>query len=627
MESEHRASMRSDLRPVRWIGGLGALVLLALVLSLGCGANEAPPQAVEETLRLTEQGAVVGFQSEDGAHVWQGIPFARPPVGALRWRAPRKPESWEGLREALSFGEPCPQFDAESAGAPGATVGDEDCLTLNIYAPPWSPAEVPEEDARLPVMVWIHGGGNSYGDARVYEGSLLALRGPVIVVTIHYRLGIFGWFSHPALREGTDLADDSGNYGTLDVIRALEWVQENISQFGGDPDRVLVFGESAGGSDTHAMMLSPLAKGLFSRAISQSGSARMTTRAQAENEVDDEVEPGEEFSSAELLLWLLVQDGQAGDREAAKEVRSTMSEQEIADYLRSQSPAELLAYFSGGGFGPMYSAPELIRDGYVLPDSTAVEAYAQGKFNRVPAIFGTNRDETKLFMMMGSEHVKRFAGVPLWVANAALYDASAMYTSQSWKRVGVDDPARAIRLHQDEIWAYRFDWDEERSLLGYDLPGLIGAGHVMEIPFVFGWLSLGPATWIVFDPDRAETDRALSDAMMSYWTEFAYSGDPGRGRDGQEVPWPAWSADPDGIKMLILDTENDGGIRPSPESVTVDSLLAESQADDRLADRRDWCEVMAFVTGEGPTFNEAEYKKLTGPLCEDFPVGEFPWRS
>ena len=612
------------------VGGflfLFAVVGLSLFLLVGCAAEQVPPQALDDTMRTTAQGPVLGFKSEDGAHVWRGIPFARPPVGERRWRSPEKAEPWVGVRESLEFGARCPQFDASSATEPGGVVGDEDCLTLNVYAPPWSPSQVPVGDARVPVMVWIHGGGNSLGDTRFYEGSLLALRGPVIVVTIQYRLGVFGWFSHAAFREGNNLEDDSGNYGTLDVIRALEWVQENISEFGGDPDRVLVFGESAGGTDTHAMMLSPLARGLFSRAIAQSGSARMTTRSYAENDIDAPDDPGASFSSGELLLWLLVKDGRATDRNSAKVIRNGMSDEEVVDYLRAKDPGALMAFFSEFATGPMYGTPQLIRDGYVLPESTAVEAYAGGRFNRVPAIFGTNRDETKLFMMMGSEHVTRLWGIPLWRKNPALYDASAMYSSQNWKRVGVDEPARGVRAHQEEIWAYRFDWDEERRLLGYDLPGLVGAGHAMEIPFVFGWLSLGPATSLVFDPDKAETDQALSDAMMSYWTEFAYSGNPARGREGTLEVWPAWSNEPDGVKMLILDSQNDGGIRASSENVTWQSLLADSRADSRLSETRDWCEVMAFLTGEDGRFDTREYVKHTAGLCEDFPIEDFPWRS
>ncbi|MFP8874427.1 MAG: carboxylesterase family protein, partial [Myxococcota bacterium] len=202
-----------------------------------------------------------------------------------------------------------------------------------------------------------------------------------------------------------------------------------------------------------------------------------------------------------------------------------------------------------------------------------------------------------------------------------------LFRSQNWKLRGADEPARGVRAHQKEIWVYRFDWDEERSLFGYDLPGLLGAGHAMEIPFVFGWLSLGPATRLVFDPDNADTDRALSDAMMSYWTQFAYSGDPGRGRSGEAVAWPAWSNAEGGPKMLVLDTTNDGGIRPSPESVTFEGIVANSRLDPRLAKRRDWCEMMLFLTGGGPEFDAAEYARSTGEDCSEYPVEGFPWES
>ena len=182
---------------------------------------------------------------------------------------------------------------------------------------------------------------------------------------------------------------------------------------------------------------------------------------------------------------------------------------------------------------------------------------------------------------MADDLVRRIAGIPLWRKDPGLYDAAAQYTTQNWKRRGVDAPARRVRDYQKEIWVYRFDWDEERRLLGYDLPGLLGAGHAMDIPFVFGWLTMGPVTGLVFDPGAADTDRALSDAMMSYWTEFAYTGDPGRGRSGDRVHWPSWSAEEGGPKMLLLDTTNDGGIRASSKSVTFDGIVFDSRLDPR----------------------------------------------
>ncbi len=167
-------------------------------------------------------------------------------------------------------------------------------------------------------MLWIHGGGNSIGDARIYHAGRIALGHQLIVVTVHYRLGVFGWFAHRSLRgEGTTEDDRSGNYGTLDLVRALRWVRENISSFGGDPGRVTVFGESAGGRNTLSMLLSPRAKGLFQRAIVQSGGIRTSTLARAEN-FADAPEPGDEWSSGEVLLKLLIRDGEATDRESAK---------------------------------------------------------------------------------------------------------------------------------------------------------------------------------------------------------------------------------------------------------------------------------------------------------------------
>lgn len=603
--------------------------LALLALGAACSSSPPPPpELAQETKRVTPQGTVVGFVTEDGGHAWRGIPFAQPPVGDLRWRAPRSPEGWTGVREALEFGSACIQFAAFSRDGveAGDVMGSEDCLYLNVFAPQWAPGEVPTGDDRLPVMVWIHGGGNSVGDADVYDGSLLANAGPVIVVAIHYRLGVFGWFRHPALGDGQTAEDGSGNYGTLDVVAALEWVRDNISAFGGDPNRVLVFGESAGGTDTHAMLLSPKANGLFHRAIAQSGSARTTPVHEAENYVDASP-PGASFSSSEQLLHLLQQDGEASDRAGAKKAASQMSSAEIATYLRSKSPEELLSFFDTEGFGGMYQSPELIRDDVVLPKEPAAEAFAAGRFNRVPSILGTNRDEVKLFAMGGSHNVTHLGGLPLWVNNRPMYDASSEYGTKRWKLMGVDDPARGMRQHQPEVWAYRFDWDELRSPLGWDLPGIVGAAHALEIPFVFGWLTFGPVTQIVFDPSNAETDRALSDAMMSYWTEFAYTGDPARGRKGDLPQWPAWSPAPGGAKMLVLDTTNDGGIRTSPDEVDMPRILAQVRKDPRLATQRDRCEVFAELSRIGPAFNAEEYAEYTRGECAEYPIEGYPWAS
>ena len=242
------------------------LPLLALVACAGDPAPEADPSSA----RRLVQGPIVGSShATHAAHVWRGLPFAQPPTGSLRWRAPKPPAAWTETREAIGRGAECVQLDITD---PTEVIGDEDCLTLDVYAPRFAADAVPTGGKRRPVMLWIHGGGNSMGSSEVYDAARLAAENDVVVVVIQYRLGVFGWMSHPALRASASSPEDaSGNFGTLDTIRALEWVQENAAAFGGDPDNVTVFGESAGGINVYALMLSPRAKGLFHRAIAQSG--------------------------------------------------------------------------------------------------------------------------------------------------------------------------------------------------------------------------------------------------------------------------------------------------------------------------------------------------------------------
>jgi para-nitrobenzyl esterase len=247
----------------------GLVTAAALIIGLlWMRAPEEPafvPTPDGATLRQTTSGTILGYTGDKGAWVWRGIRYAKAPTGTLRWRAPvpPKPPRKGGIIETLAPGAPCPQLPSQLSGEaePGRiTVGSEDCLFLDVYAPP--------NAENAPVMLWLHGGGNTIGTGSSYSGENLAMKHGVVVVTINYRLGLFGWFSHPSLTTGS-AKDDSGNYGTLDVIRGLEWVQNNIQAFGGDADNVTLFGESAGGFDTLAMMASPLAEGLFHRAIVQ----------------------------------------------------------------------------------------------------------------------------------------------------------------------------------------------------------------------------------------------------------------------------------------------------------------------------------------------------------------------
>jgi para-nitrobenzyl esterase len=223
-------------------------------------------------------GQVVGLESEHGAHVWRGLPFSEPPTGDLCWRAAKPLVAWNGIREALNFARSCAQPPSKigRTNSDGNVSGQEDCLYLDIYALPMSSEHA--ENARLPVMLWIHGGGNSIGSSS-YDSLILAKQENVIVVAVQYRLEPFGWFYQPGLASPQSSHENkSGNYGTLDLIQALQWSKDNIQAFGGNPDNVTIFGESAGGFNVLSLLLSPLADGLFNQAISQSGSVQFTGR-------------------------------------------------------------------------------------------------------------------------------------------------------------------------------------------------------------------------------------------------------------------------------------------------------------------------------------------------------------
>jgi para-nitrobenzyl esterase len=584
---------------------LTVLWLLAFVTA--CGLLPDPPpvrQADAATRRATALGVVVGHAGSAGTHAWHGIPFARPPLGELRWRAPRAAEPWTGEREALVDPSGCAQPPPPIGGEPHAdgSTGSEDCLYLNVFAPPFSSEGVPQGEARRPVMVWIHGGGNSTGDARIYDGGYLAAEQGVIVVAVQYRMGPLGWLRHASLRAdaGATAADQSGNFGTLDLIEALRWVAGNIAAFGGDPGRVTVFGESAGGRNTLTLLQSPLAKGLFQRAISESGGISSPTLAEAENLTTD-ADPGHENSSGELLLRLLEKHRGASDREAARAMATSLPPAEVAAFLRERSPGELLAgYTSSSGLG-MLRFPQIFPDGTVIPVDLPEQHFAAGRYNRVPVIVGTNRDENKLFMAFDKQYVRLWFRLLPSVRDPERYDRDAEYQALAWKLNGVDDPARWMRGVQGEsVFAYRFDWDELARFLGVDWSQVIGAGHAVEIPFVFGDFDI-PLLRSLMDEDNLASRRQLSRAMMSYWAEFAATGAPGRGRGGELPLWKAWDESaPDSARFLVFDSEAGGGVRMSADAITSTKLVARLLEDPRFADAAERCEFLAKLQGWRP---------------------------
>jgi para-nitrobenzyl esterase len=618
----------------RFRGTAPAILALAAAITIQTSCNDAAPEVPApdaSSRRSLAAGEVVGFRGGYGSHVWLGIPFAKPPLGERRWRAPEPVEPWEGALQATRFASPCPQFGSRFGGVSevptGTALGDEDCLYLNVYAPAFAVDGVPAGEQRLPVMVWIHGGGNVVGHGGLYDGGNLAATQDVVVVALNYRLGPLGWFRHASLRADDATPEErSGNFGTLDLIHALEWVRDNIAAFGGDPGRVTIFGESAGGRDVFTLLVSPPAEGLFHRAISQSGRATTTLEPwRGENPVDAPVQPGLANSSAEILMRLLVADGVARDRAAAKQKLAGMTPGEIAVYLRGKHAYELLAAYQTEKTEGLIDVPELFAEGVVLASEPVLERLADpAGYHRIPAIFGTNRDENKVFMFVQPRHVQKLLWVYPRLREPDLYDATSEAVSGAWKVVGADAPAAAIASHgASPAFVYRWDWDEEASFLGADLARLLGASHAFEVPFVFGHFELGEAN-VVFDDENQPGRVALAEQMMSYWAQFAYTGDPGRGRTGDLPEWRAWDASPAGEPgFMVLDTATDGGSRMSSDVLTHATVVARVREDPRLESPGDRCSVLHDLTQwalrrTGPT--EAErYDALAARVCEEFP--------
>ena len=610
-----------------------ALILVAISFFMGSPEREAPKLITADpaTERVLNSGEITGFIDKNNSHAWLGIPFAKPPVGELRWKAPRPPEPWEGPLETLYIGSMCTQPAGMLNGHPDAgpddIAGEEDCLYLNVWAPPYVKENIPSGDERLPVMFWIHGGGNTIGHAgqASYNGARLATIHGVVVVCINYRLGPFGWFTHPALQDPDgSLEDNSGNYGTLDIIRGLEWVQENIAVFGGNPENVTIFGESAGGVDVLSMMASPKANGLFHKAIVQSGGLWVNPVFIGQN-YKDEVPPGNKFSSKEIVNNAIVKDGLAADRASAKAYQDKMASDEIAKYLRSKSNEEIIRLYPQRNAG-MISMPLLFADGVVLSKKPMEVLFRDtGRYNDVPVILGTNRDEAKLFMGLDPKNVKRFLGIFPRLKDPEAYDRTARYSTDSWKIRGVDQPARILRDTQGPtVFAYRFDWDEERSVLGYDLSKALGAAHGMEIPFVFNNLDVNITGRPLYRKDKIAGRDALSKSMMSYWAQFAYTGDPGKGRDGQEVEWKPWdNSTDDSDKFIVFDTQDDKGIRMVSDDLTLKDLKDRLLADTSFDNQEDYCRTYVQLFGLSPLWNQEEYENLGARGCKDFDPKQF----
>ena len=597
--------------------------IISLLIIVGCGQT-----IDQDSLRNTQEGLVIGMEGENNTFAWKGIPFAKPPIGELRWKAPQDASAWNGTLEAIEFKSACFQGSSMIQGdSEGKWSGNEDCLYLNVWTPQLTEDQLENNQEKLPVMMWIHGGGNTTGSAHVYDPSLLVSKHNVVVVTIHYRMGPLGWFRHPALQTpDSSRADISGNYGTLDTIKALEWINKNIKYFGGDPGNVTVFGESAGGHNAAAIFASPLAEGLYHKVIVQSGIMSSSSIEAAESYLPESgIAPSR--SGLEAFNHILVANKSAANLIEAKKIQDEMTLEEIRTILYEQSP-DVLLQSSFDARPKRGGMTRVFPDGHVILKGGIEEAFNNSSLRRVPIISGTNKDENKFFNALNRNFVKwgpatglyKTVGVdemPLEIIDPEYYDAISFYGSSFWKQRAVDTPARKlIQSGHTDTYAYRFDWDELSTINDIDLSKLIGAAHALEILFVFGTFDSFIVKNFLFGDDAYPAGKKLSEQIQSYWAEFAYTGNPGRGREGNLPLWTSWS-NQEGDKYLVLDSENDKGVFMSDIEYTQDYLLNRIASDSRL-NNKEKCETLFGLSyGDGNGVSLEKFNGFMNGECAD----------
>ena len=550
-----------------------------------------------DSLRLTNSGPVIGIEGEEGIHIWFGVPYAEAPVDKLRWKAPRNVNSWDKVYEAKNFGSPCVQIQSSLTGGglakPGDIIGDEDCLYLNIYAPSYNVTSVPKEINKLPVMVWIHGGGNTSGMTSEYNPERFVASQNIIVVTISYRLGLFGWFSHPELRNKSDGIDASANFGLLDQIKALEWLRDNIEGFGGDKNNITIFGESAGGQNVIALYVSPLAKGLFHRAISQSGGITLTSIEDAE-EIDRNIHPlGKDYryrhKTTKEFVNSLLNEGI---------INTHLHETGNIEELMNLDSYDLMRNWSKGKvWEGTTQLARIIGDNFVLPKDSILAALSdRNRHANVPIILGVNKDENKTFNLFDEELVTNILNLSFLVKDPFFYDLKSDYQSLAWRSNAVDTPADAIvNGGYSNVYAYRFDWDEQPSILGMDFSFLLGAGHGLEIPFVMGDFDFGRQTRFLFTKKNESERIKLSKLIMQYWAHFAKDGYP-NAQLGNAIQWDKWpKGGTNKNRIMILDTEQSNAPRMSNGYAPHDKLVNIFENDERSLKVNNKCSFLEDV--------------------------------
>ncbi len=503
---------------------------------------------------------------------WEDIPYAEPPIGELRWKAPREIIDSKNVILPLENNY-CVQRPS-SLGGPGGEglyVGTEDCLYLDISSP------AKKKSSPLPVMFWIHGGGNTSGLKDLYDFNKMVKRHDVIVVRANYRLGPFGWFYHPSIQEYQKGLDKTSNFGTLDIIAALKWVNKNISLFGGDPDNVTIFGESAGGHNVLSLLVTDKSKGLFHKAISMSGYT--TSIPQNEAYLQKEKSSTSDYTSSKIIQKII---------ENSENEFKQLNDREIRDLLLELSTEEFFQYYAKRE--TYKEIPLLTSDGIVIPKIGLKESLFKKEYvNNVPTIAGSNRDEVKLWLATAEYFVEldfSAVGSVLSIPKVKLKDEEAFeafnyYRSSAWKIRGVDIPlAGLFNAGNENLYAYSYNWDDHRRYIVADFKKLIGAAHATEIPLLAGNAKLVggyPLSDLIYPAGRSKMFTSRN--MMKFWANFAKNGVPGKSTN--LIEWNSIVSNGElGSSHMILD--NKSNLKMKSDQNTFKSLAIELYEDKRV---------------------------------------------
>ena len=540
-------------------------LLLTLILAF-CSYAALADFVVE-----TSSGIVDGYK-KNRAIYWDDIPYAKPPVGNLRWKAPRKiiNSKIEIISKDDNF---CVQRPSSLGGADGdgPFVGSEDCLYLDITAPAKTKSNL------FPVMFWIHGGGNTSGLKDLYDFNKMVKRHNVVVVRINYRLGPFGWFTHPSIQDYQDGIDKTSNFGTLDIITALEWVQDNIELFGGDPNNITIFGESAGGHNVLSLLVSKKSKGLFHKAISMSGYTTSIKPIDAYKQ--SKKSSTSAHTSSEIVKKIVGLKHYDNGSYSEKDIRNILYDLTTDEFFKH--------YYERESYEEI---PLLTSDGLVIPEIGLRDAlFRRDLINNVPTIAGSNRDEVKLWLGTAEYFVNlefSTAGAILDIPKVKLknenaFEAFNYYRSNAWKIRGVDIPLKGLHsAGNNNLYAYRYDWDDHRRYVVADFKKLIGAAHATEIPLLAGNAKLVggyPLSDLIYPFGKSKLYTSRN--MMRFWTNFAKTGEPGKSSNA--VKWESIVNNEElGSSYMIID--NRKNLKINSDIKTFKSLTKELYEDDRV---------------------------------------------